>query len=113
MREAVILGIVILCLGVTVIGFSVPLLFGKIPPNHWYGVRLKKALSNEQIWYKANKYSAKDFFVVGLLQVLVGLVLLISRASLSEFTAAWLTLTVVVVPVSIATVRAVVYVRKL
>jgi uncharacterized membrane protein len=35
---------------------SLPLILGLIPRNRFYGVRTSKTLSNDSIWYRANKF---------------------------------------------------------
>jgi len=99
--------------GVLFVGISIPLVLEKIPPNHWYGVKLRKTLANKEIWYKANKYSGRDFFVIGCFLVLSAPILFIFRERFSPFGLCRIFLALVVVPVVIALVRAVLYVRKL
>ena len=45
--------------GVLFAVLSLPMYFEKIPPNRWYGIRTKKTLANEVIWYRVNKIGAK------------------------------------------------------
>ena len=40
--------------GVLFLILSVPVILKMVKPNHWYGFRTPKTLSNEAIWYKAN-----------------------------------------------------------
>jgi len=55
--------------GVLFIGLSIPLIFDKIPPNQWYGFRTQKTLSNKEIWYKVNRFIARDLIVFGILHI--------------------------------------------
>lgn len=48
---------------------SIPLILKKIKPNRVYGVRLKATLSDESIWYRANRYFGWHIFIVGTLLV--------------------------------------------
>jgi uncharacterized membrane protein len=41
--------------GLVAIGLSIPLVLGKVPPNRWYGFRTPKTLSDERVWYPANR----------------------------------------------------------
>ncbi len=34
---------------------SIPLVVGKIPANRYYGVRTRKTLSDDRIWYASNR----------------------------------------------------------
>ena len=49
---------------------SLPLIFKKVPPNHIYGFRTKRTLSNEKIWYKANKDCGLYFAAAGIFMFL-------------------------------------------
>jgi uncharacterized membrane protein len=53
------------------IGLSIPLLFDKIGPNHFYGVRIKKSFSSEANWYAINRYGARWMIATGLAMALV------------------------------------------
>ena len=55
--------------GILFIGSSIPLLLNKIPPNDWYGFRTPKTQSNEEIWYKSNRYMARDFLILGIIHL--------------------------------------------
>jgi|CXWL01.1.fsa_nt_gi uncharacterized membrane protein len=51
----------LLCLllasGGVLIGLSIPLIQRKVPPNPWYGFRVRRMLKDREIWYPANAYS--------------------------------------------------------
>lgn len=70
----IIFTVVFLGIGLLWIGLGIPLLYEKIGPNWWYGFRTAKTLSNKEIWYKANKYAAKDLIVLGCIQLIYNLV---------------------------------------
>ena len=40
---------------ITIILVSVPLLFDLIPPNSWYGVRVREAYASDAAWYAINR----------------------------------------------------------
>jgi len=37
---------------------AVPLIFGLIPRNRFYGVRTPKTLSDDRVWYPVNRFAA-------------------------------------------------------
>jgi SdpI/YfhL protein family len=37
------------------LGLSLPLIFGLIPPNRFYGVRTMETLADKGLWYRANR----------------------------------------------------------
>ena len=76
-QEQVVTFICLIGAGLLLIGISIPLLYGKIGPNWFYGFKTRKTVYNREIWYKANKYMAKDFIRLGSLIVIYGLVFLI------------------------------------
>jgi uncharacterized membrane protein len=51
---------------IIIIASAIPLLYNKIPPNNWYGFRTPKTYSDKEIWYKANRFMARDLLVVGV-----------------------------------------------
>jgi len=69
-------------IGLLFIGISIPLLYEKIGPNSCYGFRTRKTLSNKEIWYKANKYMAKGFIILGTLQVIYNIWLFVFNADI-------------------------------
>jgi hypothetical protein len=52
--------------GIFLAGLSVPLILYKIPPNGYYGFRVRSTYENPKLWYKANAYAGRRFLVVGL-----------------------------------------------
>jgi uncharacterized membrane protein len=58
--------------GILIIAVSIPLVFNKIPPNHIYGFRLKKAFESEQNWYAINQYGAKVMIVWSCIMIAAG-----------------------------------------
>jgi uncharacterized membrane protein len=57
--------------GLLLVALSVPMMLGKVPPNPLYGFRTSKTLSDERIWYEANRQSGKAGIVAGVLMVLL------------------------------------------
>ncbi len=49
--------IVFIASGGILIGLSIPLIQRKVPPNPWYGFRVRRTLEDREIWYPANAYS--------------------------------------------------------
>jgi hypothetical protein len=47
-----------LCLGGVLCLVSLPLLMGKIGPNPFYGLRVKRTLDDPAVWYPANRFAA-------------------------------------------------------
>ncbi len=52
--------------GILLAGLSVPLILNKIPPNGFYGFRMRSTLNNPDLWYKVNAYAGWRFLVAGL-----------------------------------------------
>ena len=98
--------------GLVFVIISIPLILEKIPPNRWYGFRTEKTLSNSEIWYRINKYTGKDLFIVGILLLLIAPVLFVSKDRLPETVINLLGLLIVVLLVAIV-VRGLLYLRKM
>ncbi|MBI5594081.1 MAG: SdpI family protein [Deltaproteobacteria bacterium] len=46
---------------------SLPLIFRKVPRNSVYGYRTRATLSDDALWYEANAYFGRWFFVMSVL----------------------------------------------
>ncbi|HOT91491.1 MAG TPA: SdpI family protein [Anaerolineae bacterium] len=77
MVESVPVGFMLffVCTGLLLVGLSIPLLLRRIKPNYWYGLRVRKTLSDEHIWYESNAYMAKWLLFLGGLHTVVSFVL--------------------------------------
>ncbi len=54
---------------------AMPLVFGLVPPNRFYGVRTAKTLSNSALWYRVNRFAA-----VGMAAFVLPLIICLSLA---------------------------------
>ena len=59
MQPAYIVSLLMVVLGI-------PLILEKVPRNRIYGFRTPKTLSNDTIWYPANKTAGWDLLVAGV-----------------------------------------------
>ena len=59
-------GLILICLGV-------PLIQGKVPPNRWYGFRVRRTLEDANVWYPANEYAAWQFVWLGIAGIIVSI----------------------------------------
>ncbi|MBM4140516.1 MAG: SdpI family protein [Nitrospira sp.] len=46
---------------------SIPLVIGWIPRNRFYGVRTRKTLSDEKVWYSVNRFGGVLFIISSLI----------------------------------------------
>jgi hypothetical protein len=53
-------------IGILTAVLSIPLIYRKIPMNHAYGIRVRRAFVSNENWYSINEYGGKLFFVFGL-----------------------------------------------
>ncbi|WP_446745493.1 SdpI family protein [Silvibacterium acidisoli] len=52
--------------GVVLIVFSIPLILGKVPPNHIYGRRTAETMSgSRENWYRQNRQAGKILLIIG------------------------------------------------
>ncbi len=51
---------------------SIPLILRKVPMNHAYGIRIRKAFVSESNWYEINAYGGKLLLVFGLFLLAIG-----------------------------------------
>ncbi|WP_404308219.1 SdpI family protein [Neorhodopirellula lusitana] len=57
--------------GGLLIGLSLPLIYGKVPPNLSYGFRVRRTLDDPSIWYPANAYAGWQILWVGVVGMVV------------------------------------------
>jgi hypothetical protein len=50
---------------------SIPLIFGLIPKNRFYGIRTAKAMSDDSTWYRSNRFGAWAFIFSCMTYLLV------------------------------------------
>ena len=62
-----------LAVGALFIALSIPLILRRVPPNPWYGFRVRRTLASPEVWYPANAHSSWLMAGLGLLVMLVAL----------------------------------------
>jgi uncharacterized membrane protein len=62
-------------LSVLLVLVSLPLLFRRIPPNAFYGLRVPATYADEWVWYEANALAGRDMVALGVLLAVLALVL--------------------------------------
>lgn len=55
---------------VLLILLSLPLIYGKVKPNLFYGFRIPATLNDPALWYPVNKFFAKRQLFVGIAEAL-------------------------------------------
>lgn len=53
-------------------GLSVPLIFRKVPMNHFYGIRFRQSFKSKEAWYEINEYGGKALLLSSLPILLSG-----------------------------------------
>jgi hypothetical protein len=69
------------------IAVSVPLMRGQVGPNLIYGVRTRKTLGDERVWYESNAYGGRILFRTGLVQLVTVIALYFVPSLRSNFIA--------------------------
>ena len=101
-----------------IIGFvitvvCIPFLFDRIKPNQWYGFRTPKTLSNPEIWYKANKYMAKNMSIAGMVIMGIFIILPLIKHRFDMMLGIVLFYFIIIIPILVAIIRSLLYLRKL
>jgi uncharacterized membrane protein len=99
-------------IGILLIVLSIPLLFDTVKPNQWYGFRTSKTLSDPEIWYKANCFAAKNMIIAGAV-IIAEFVILPFFKHRNVMLSIVLFYFMVSIPVLVAIVRSLLYLRKL
>lgn len=83
------LSISLVATGLLMVVLAIPMIRGKVPPNHWYGFRVRRTKEDPQIWYPANAYAGKLVLVYGLFICVAAIVLPWMFADLAPDALAW------------------------
>jgi hypothetical protein len=62
--------------GLLFILISLPLLKGRIPMNHFYGMRIRRAFESDENWYRINRYGARQLILWSIPVILTGILAL-------------------------------------
>ena len=81
--------ILFVLIGLLMIGLAIPLILGRVPPNHWYGFRIRLTLDDPSIWYPANRYAAWLLLVVGGVVIVAAMVLAVALGITAEAYGLW------------------------
>jgi uncharacterized membrane protein len=103
-------------LGLVTILISIPLLYNAIGPNRFYGFRMRKTLSSPELWYKANKYAARELVAAGMVIIMLAMGTMLVHLRITMFTtiqAIALFIMVISIPMIIAILRSLFYLKKL
>lgn len=66
---------VLMALGAGTALASLPLLFRRVRPNRFYGIRVVAAFASERHWYEINAYGARRFLCFAAIVSILGLAL--------------------------------------
>ncbi len=70
----IIEALAIALMGLLLVGLGIPMYLEKVPPNRFYGFRTPLTLTNDEVWYAANKLGGKSVTVAGVVMVVLALV---------------------------------------
>ena len=113
MDNYVLIILLYILVGILEIIMGIPLLLKKVKPNRFYGFRLPKTLSNNEIWYKSNKYVGRDFVIMGIIITLISLVMLMAIDVVPIILIVYIGATMLIGSVIIILIRGFVYLKKL
>ena len=70
----IVFGIIYTGLGLIFIAVALPLKYGKVDMNYFWGIRITKSYSSEKNWYLLNTYGGNKMLRWSLLLVVLGVV---------------------------------------
>lgn len=104
--------ILFVCIGLLMVALAIPLILGRVPPNTWYGFRIRLTLDDPRIWYPANRYAAWLLLAVGGLTIVAALVLAVVPGMAAEAYGLWMS-AIMMAGVLLCLVLSVRYARRL
>lgn len=81
---------------------SIPMALGNIGRNGFYGMRTKKTLSSDEVWYPANRYAGKALMLAGAVSLAGIAVLAAAGRNLSLGMVSGLGFAVLMLPIIVA-----------
>ena len=98
---------------ILIIILSIPLIFEKIGPNYLYGFRTSKTLSDEKIWYKANRFGGWCILTAGMSGIIYLLLLPLCKKHFLQTlrVESWSFLTII--PILVSVVVSLIYIAKI
>ena len=91
---------------------AIPLILRKVPRNVVYGFRTRSTLENDFVWYEANAYFGRLFFISSFISALLIIFLYFSNlVSVQNFLKA--SIAVLVVPPLVAVLLTLRYIRSI
>lgn len=100
-------------LGLLSVILGIPLYLQKVKPNYIYGYRTLKTLSNERIWYAANKYFAKLFIISGIVTTSASLILFATAGNMDFIVTNFVLVIIVALPLAVSIIMTERYIRRL
>ncbi|RMD66577.1 SdpI family protein [Candidatus Parcubacteria bacterium] len=64
-----------LVIGAVCIAMAIPLIRRRVPPNHWYGLRVPATFIDERVWYEANARAGRELLALGMFIMAIGVFL--------------------------------------
>ena len=78
--DSALLGLINLVIALLIGSLCIPLLLGKIPMNHWYGMRVSAAYRSNENWYRVNSWGARCFIAWSIALALLSISVLLSTS---------------------------------
>jgi uncharacterized membrane protein len=92
---------------------AIPLVAGLIPRNRFYGVRTRKSLTEDRIWYPVNRFAGIMLMLASLVYALVAACWPYNKPAGDNFTVWLVHLIGFVLPLFIGLVLTFIYARRL
>jgi uncharacterized membrane protein len=95
----------LLAIDAILVAASLPMIFGKVPPNRFYGFRTPRTLADPRVWYPANRFAGWALSLAGVASALLLLYVPLPPGIDEAVWAIW--------PLVVAVIACFVYVRRI
>jgi uncharacterized membrane protein len=93
--------------------FSVPLVIGVVPRNRFYGIRTRTTLSDDAIWYPANRFGGWALTAACLVYLLMSALAPYDKSRPDNFSIWAAHLAAFVLPLAVGIIATLLYTRKI
>lgn len=92
---------------------SIPLVFGVVPRNRFYGVRTLRTLADDRVWYAANRFCGFGMLLASLVYLATAARLPYVKSAPDNFSVWAVHLAAFVLPIAAAVILTIRHTRKL
>jgi uncharacterized membrane protein len=98
---------------VLILLFSIPLVIGIVPRNRFYGIRTRKTLFDDAIWYRTNRFGGWALIIASILYLGLAWIMPYDRKLIDNFPVWTVHFCGFIIPLTVGVILTLWYCRRL